>query len=348
MSGDHLIAWHDARTLTVEGRGWSDVPGFYDRLPARAQGRVHELDWRFSQHSAGMVVRFTTDADEIHARWTLKSTEVAMVHMPSTGVSGLDLYVRNRGEWRWLSALRCGTVLVERNEQRIAAGLGAERREYALYLPLYNGVTSVEVGIPAGAAIDAAPPRRSGVRPIVFYGTSIPQGGCASRPGMAYPAIVGRRLDWPVVNLGFSGSGRCEPAIVDLLAELDPALYVIDSIVNMEAGIVEERMRNLVEVLGRKTPRVPVLLMEEAVPPSVFVRERTRQTARSAALQKVFDELSGGWGGKLVLLGGDALLGDDGEGTVDGIHPTDLGFLRMADAVEPVVRRMLAAVGKPR
>ena len=88
------LAWRDARALTLEGRGWSDAPGPYDRLPARAEGAVHELDWRFAQHSSGLVVRFVTDAPEIGARWHLSSTDVAMAHMPSTGVSGVDLYVR--------------------------------------------------------------------------------------------------------------------------------------------------------------------------------------------------------------------------------------------------------------
>ena len=343
---NHAVSWHDARSLVVEGRGWADTPGPYDRLPARARATVHELDWRFSKNSAGMVVRFVTGSPEISVRWTLTSTEVAMAHMPSTGVSGLDLYVRHGGEWRWLSALRPGTLLGEKNEAMIVSGLAPGRREFSLYLPLYNGVGAVEIGIPGNAEIEAAPPRRMNIRPLVFYGTSIPQGGCASRPGMAYPAIIGRRLDAPTINLGFSGSGRCEPGIVELLAELDPSLYVVDSLVNMEPGIVEERMRNLLEVLRRKRPDTPLVLMEEPVPPTIFVRERTLQTPKSAILQKVFNDSAGGWGGRLSLVRGDMLLGDDGEGTVDGIHPTDLGFLRMADVLAPVIARVLAAHGK--
>jgi hypothetical protein len=335
--------WHDALTLTVEGRGWADAPGPYDRLPARAQPNVHELDWRFSRHSAGMLVRFVSDSPELHVAWTLSSTDVAMAHMPSTGVSGLDLYVRHKGAWSWLAALRPGTLLGEKNEVRLVADLPAVSREYSLYLPLYNGVTSVRIGVAEKTAISAAPPRRGGVRAIVFYGTSIPQGGCASRPGMAYPSIIGRRLDVPTINLGFSGSGRCEPGIVDLLAELDPALFVVDSVVNMDAEIVEPRLAHLIDVLRVKRPATPLILMEEAVHPSVYVRVKTVQTAKSAILQRVYDQRKADWDGKLYLVRGDTLLGDDGEGTVDGIHPTDLGFQRMADALTPVVSRVLAA-----
>ena len=163
-----------------------------------------------------------------------------------------------------------------------------------------------------------------------------------SRPGMAYPSIVARRLDAPVINLGFSGSGRCEPGIVELLAELDAEVVVIDSIVNMEPGIVEERMRNLLDVFRRRRPRTPLVLMEEAVHPSSYARERTLQTPKSATVQKVFDERKGEWGGRLSLVKGDMLLGDDGEATVDGIHPTDLGASRMADVLTPFLERVLA------
>jgi lysophospholipase L1-like esterase len=343
---DPAPQWHDALSLTVEGRGWADTPGPYDRLPARAEGCVHELDWRFSKHSAGIVVRFVTDSPEISVSWTLKSTEVAMAHMPSTGVSGVDLYVRHQGQWCWLAALRPGTLLAEKNEVRLVAGLPQAAREYSLYLPLYNGVTTVLVGIAKGSSISGAPERRGGTRQVVFYGTSIPQGGCASRPGMAYPSIVGRRLDVPTINLGFSGSGRCEHGIVELLAELDPVLFVVDSVVNMEHEIVEERMANLLDVMRKRRPHARVLLMEEAVHPSVYSREKTLQTAKSATLQKVYDARKADWEGRLFLLRGDTLLSDDGEGTVDGIHPTDLGFQRMADAITPVVKRILAAADR--
>ncbi len=343
------LHWHDARSLTVEGRGWSRTPGPYDRLPAGAEGTVHELDWRFSQHSAGMVVRFVTDSPEIGVRWILKSTETAMVHMPSTGVSGVDLYVREAGSWSWLAALRPGTVLGERNEHLLVIGLAPVAREISLYLPLYNGVTSVEIGIPAGTSISPGPPRTRDTRPIVFYGTSIPQGGCVSRPGMAYPSIIGRRLDAPAVNLGFSGSGRCEPAMVELLSELDCEVLVVDSIVNMEPEIVEERIRGLLDVFERKRPRTPLVLVEEAVHPSHYARERTLQTQKSATLQKVFHDVNKSWDGRLSLVRGDTLLGTDGEATVDGIHPTDLGHARMADALTPFIARVLAgAAGQGR
>src|SRR5436190_6750273 len=95
--------WYDLRLLDVEGRGWTETKAFYDRLPARAEGVVRDPVWNLSHNSAGLCVRFVTDATAIEARWTLTSSNLAMAHMPATGVSGVDLYVKYEGHWRWLA-----------------------------------------------------------------------------------------------------------------------------------------------------------------------------------------------------------------------------------------------------
>ena len=167
----------------------------------------------------------------------------ALPHMPATGVSGVDLYAKDKGgRWEFVGN---GRPAAATNTASFAVPPG---EQYLLYLPLYNGVKSVEIGIPKGRKIAAASPRQHR-KPIVIYGTSITQGGCASRPGMAWTSIVGRRLDTPVINLGFSGSGKMEPAMADLLAELDPSVYVLDCIWNMSPEQVSERVVPFVEKL---------------------------------------------------------------------------------------------------
>src|ERR1017187_7975974 len=138
----------------------------------------------------------------------------------------------------------------------------ATRREYLLYLPLYNGVEEVKIGVPPEAKFESALPRPAGLKPIVFYGTSIVQGGCASRPGMAYPAILGRRLDRPQINLGFSGNAWSEPEVAQLLAELDPAAYVLDPLPNMKEEWVVPRLARFVEILRGAHPKTPIVLVE--------------------------------------------------------------------------------------
>lgn len=339
-ANDNAIKWHDAAGLTVEGRGWTDTKDFYNRLPAKAKSIVIGSVWDLSTNSAGIAIRFLTDATGIHARWKLTSSNLSMNHMAATGMSGLDLYVRYEGQWRWLAV---GRPTGQENEVTLISGLPAGKREYALYLPLYNGVTSVEIGVPKGCTIETAPPRTRDIKPVVFYGTSITQGGCATRPGMAYPAIVGRRLDVPTVNLGFSGNGRGEHEVSDLLAELDPSVYVIDAMPNMAPDTVDDRIRYMLKTIHAKHPDTPVVIVEHPIFTSAFnaARGREASAAWNSILTQIYKDNAKDWGGRLHYVKCDKLMGSDGEATVDGVHPTDVGFLRMADVLTPVIKKAL-------
>jgi hypothetical protein len=218
------------------------------------------------------------------------------------------------------------------------------QREYLLYLPLYNGVSSVELAIPKNSFLGQAPAYpASHAKPIVFYGTSITQGGCASRSGMAHTAILGRKLHRPVINLGFSGNGQLEMPLADLMAELDPAMYVIDCLPNLHADQVAERTRPFVLRLRQSRPDTPILLVEDRNYTNAFLftsQKRINET-NQAALRAAFDEMKTSGVKNLYYLEGKHLLGDDNEGTVDGSHPTDLGFARQAEvfyeALKPLV-----------
>jgi hypothetical protein len=350
QAGAQALVWHDVSAWDVEGRLWADEERLrhFDRFPAAAEATVTPVVWQLSRDSAGMLSRFRTDATTIHARYKLLKPALAMSHMPASGVSGLDLYARDeQGGWRWVAGAR-----PDRQEftAELISGLAPQSREFALYLPLYNGVESLEIGVPAGAAFEPLPARQ---RPIVFYGTSITHGACASRPGMAHVAILGRRLDRPVANLGFSGNGRMDAAVGDLLARVDAACYVIDCLPNMEADEVRERCAPLVEKLRAARPDVPIVLVEDRRLTNAWIlpaKDRLHD-GRHAALREVFDGLVATGVADLHYVPGDDLLGGDGEGTVDASHPTDLGFMRQADAFEPVLRKALGTAapgGLPR
>lgn len=339
--GDPTL-WYDVQLVGVEGRGWDDTQSYFDRLPAKAEGVVRPDVWNLSHHSAGMAVRFLTDATTLKARWTLTSENLAMPHMPATGVSGLDLYVRDEaGVWRWLAN---GRPTAKASTAALYSNIPAGTREYLLYLPLYNGVSAVELGLPEGAVLSKPEPYPAGQeKPLVFYGTSITQGGCASRPGMVHTAILGRRLDRPVINLGFSGNGRMELELAQLMAELDAAAYVIDCLPNIGAAEVAERTEPLVAALRAARPQTPIVLVEDRTYSDAFLNpsKRARHDSSRGALKAAFERLTAAGTGRLYYLAGDDLLGQDNEGTVDSSHPTDLGFLRQADAFEPVLRSAL-------
>ena len=335
------VLWYDVQLLNVEGRGWTETKATYDRLPAKAESVVRPPVWNLSHHSAGIAVRFKTDATKIHAKWSLTSGNLAMPHMPATGVSGVDLYVKtDGGRWRWLAVGRPTTF--PENQATLANGIPPGTREYLLYLPLYNGVTSVAIGIPKQNQLWRTN-QAADLKPVVFYGTSITQGGCASRPGMVHTAILGRRLNRPVINLGFSGNGRMEQELADLLAELDVAAYVIDCLPNIVATDVAQRTEPLVRTLRKAKPNTPILLVEDRSYADSFLvtSKRQRNEQSRAALLAVYKRLQADGVKELYYLEGEHQIGDDGEGTVDSSHPTDLGFLRMADVFEPVLRKML-------
>jgi hypothetical protein len=336
------ILWSDIRQFGVEGRGWDDTENFYDRLPARAQTMVRPPVWDLSHDSAGMCVRFMTDAQSIRARWAVTRSWLFLPNETAIANSGLDLYVKTETGWHWLAV---GQPTAQTNEVTLVENLFPGKREYILYLPLYNGTRFLELGVPAGAILEKAPPWGPGVRkPIVFYGTSILQGLSASRPGMVHSAILGRRFDWPVINLGFSANGKMEPELASLLAELDPSIYVLDCLPNMVAGEIKERVEPFVKKLRAAHPAVPIVLVEDRTMQDAFLvagRMEWYHTKDRAELRAAFNRLQSAGVTNLYYIPGDHLLGDDGEGTTDGSHPNDLGFMRQAEIFAQVIQPLL-------
>lgn len=341
------FVWHDVKQWGVEGRGWAeaDMGRFYARLPAKAEAIVRPPVWSLSQHSAGMLTRFQTDATAIQCRYTLLSPTVGMPHMPATGVSGIDLYALDgEAHWRWVSVFKPGAGTggdPKSQSGKLVEGLDPGDRAFTAYLPLYNGLEKLEFGVPEGAKLTPFAPRSE--KPIVFYGTSITHGACASRPGMCHPAILGRRLDRPVLNLGFSGNGKMEPEVGALLCELDPAVYAIDCLPNMVGDEVRARAEPLVRQLREARPDTPIVLVEDRTYANAWIKKslRERHEQSRSALIRAFDNLVAAGVKNLHYLEGATLLSDDSEATTDGSHPNDLGFVQQADAFEPVLRKAL-------
>jgi len=338
---DGRWVWYDVRHLNVEGKGWTDTEQFFHRLSAKAKGVVSDAYWKLNQQTAGLCVRFMTDADRINLRWTLTSAELAMPFMSDTGVSGLDVYLDDGGSWRWL---RVALPRSKTTEWLLADAIPDGTHKYLLYFPLYNGLESLEIGVPPGAMLakgllqtgeDAAP--------VCFYGTSIVQGACASRAGMPYPAILGRRLHRPVLNLGFNGQGRMEPELATILAELKVAAYVIDGVPNMKPDEVAQRAEPFVITLRKTRPDTPIILLESAgyLAGWFLPKQRTLYEPSNKALRDAYEHLVAKGITGLWYVPRESLLGADGEDTVDGLHPSDLGFQQLADALEPLLRKVL-------
>jgi len=335
------LLWHDVREWGVEGRAFSDTENYFDRLPARAKSIVRKPLWDNSRHTAGMSVRFESATDSIYVRYELLNESLAMPHMPATGVSGLDLYALIDNHWHYAQTLKPAKQSIL---ARLVGGLDPTLRAYQINFPLYNGVKSFQIAVPKGAKFKPIPPRNQ--KPILFYGTSVTQGGCASRPGMAFLSILGRRLDRPTLNFGFSGQGRMETDVAQFLAELDPAINVLDCMANMGPSIVPDasaRIEAVVRLLRKSHPDTPILILE-ARPQAdeiLIPRGRAIRTKQCQDFRAAYENLLNAGLTNLHYRQGDDLIGTDGEATVDASHPTDLGMMRYADALEPDLRKLL-------
>ncbi len=331
------LVWYDAKLLTVEGKAYSDTEGFWERLPARAKDKVPAAVWGLSKHTAGLCVRFVTDATTIAASWD-GAVKLRMNHMALTGSAGLDLYYRDGRRWKYAAT---GRPHEEATTQVLVGEwpgrpLPPGEREYLLYLPLYHPTSELKIAVPPESRLAPAPPRPAPqAAPIVFYGTSITQGGCASRAGMCHTAILGRWLNRPVINLGFSGSGKGEPEMAELVAEIPAAVFVLEPLPNMTVQQVRERLPLWIETLRRAHPRTPIVLVMNPL--------KSENDEQNRALAEVFRNARRKGVKQLYLLPARQQLAGRENGTVDGIHPTDLGFMRMAEAYAPLLRQLLGA-----
>jgi len=346
-----FLWWNPAssKVPVIEGQAWPDeVKNRYDRLPARAEKVVREQVWNLSKQSAGLMIRFRANSAEIKIRYQVGG-KIALPHMPSTGVSGVDLYaISNDGEWRWCAAKYAFGDTITYNFKNLEPvdqnhKLG---REYRLFLPLYNDVKWLEIGVSEGTRFEALPVRPD--KPIVIYGTSIAQGACASRPGMAWTSILARKLDDPLINLGFSGNGRLEKEVVDVISEIDAKIFILDCLPNLVASVnvsldeVKNRILNSVYSVRQKHSSTPILLAEhdgytdEAINP---VSRKNYQEV-NAVMKEAFAQLKSE-GVKEIYLIAKEDFQQDIETTVDGTHPTDLGMMRYADAYERHIRNIL-------
>jgi len=339
---DNNISYYGRKHFLIEGTAIADSlkESPYDRLPISYKEKVREPVWDLSKASAGITVRFHSNSTSIGLKWTVLN-DFDMPHMAATGIKGIDLYTKYNNKWRYVTT--AGALVGQKkyqnndvpkdsiNEYELIKNLTPEFREYKLFLPLYDGVTRLEIGIDANATIKRALPNAQ--KPIVFYGTSITQGGCASRPGMAHTNIISRKLDMECINYGFSGNGRMEMPIVEHISEIDANFYVIECLQNMNTEEVKKRVLPLVKTIRKKQPNTPIVLVENMMYKTAFMDKtiETELIQENLALKNEYDNILKSGIQNIYYIKDKQHEKMDNEGTVDGVHLTDLGFLRYAD-----------------
>ncbi len=341
------LNWYDLQKQPfpiLQGVGWNEeLKGTFGRLPVRAKEKVRPAIWALSEQCAGLSVRFRTNASEIKVLYQVSDPH-SFPHMPATGVSGLDLYARdNQGKEVWSAGgYSFGDTIKYTFKNLTSLISGSKEREYQLFLPLYNHVKWMTLGLPKDASITWVIP--SAEKTIVVYGTSIAQGGCASRPGMAWTGILNRELPYPLINLGFSGNGMLEKEVLNFINEIDAKLYILDCLPNLVVKKTPEIETAVIEAVRqiRTLHQSPVLLVEHAGYTDGLVDKDKfdSYTRANNASKQAFDQLKKeGVENVFYLTFEDINMPMDG--MVDGVHPTDYGMRVYADAYEKMIRRIL-------
>ncbi len=299
----------------------------YDRLPASYKEIVREPVWDLSKHSSGLSIRFLSNSSVITAKWEVLNN-LSMDHMPDTGIKGVDLYFKDNDEWQYINT---GVPVGFNNEYKLVENMDNELREYKVFLPLYDGIKNIEIGVDSLSYVKK--PKSNEKKPIVFYGTSITQGASASRPGMAHTNIISRQLDRDVINFGFSGNGRMEEPIANLISDSNPIFYVIECMPNMYPNLVSSNTIPLIDNIRSKDPNTPIILVDLFTSPLTELDKNAIKgtSEMNNALKTQYDKMINNGYNNIFYLETQSALGNDFEGTIDAVHFTDLGFIRYSD-----------------
>ena len=337
------LRYVDATTLTVLGKALPTDKD-YNRIDTNKY-TVPSDCVVYSGYSTGLHIVFKTNSKTIAARWTT-SDRIPGTNMTPNTQKGLDLYIMRDGEWVFAGV---GSPKISGNrdthEGTIVTNMAEGEKLCLLYLPIFDSVGKLEIGIEEGSNIAAAenPFRHK----IVVHGSSITHGASANRAGMTYPAIFSRRTGLYTCNLGYSGRSKLQPEFATYLAEVaDANAFVFDTFSNPSAEIIAENFDRFVDIIRAKHPTTPLIFTQT-------IRRDTRnfnlktedfEARKQAAAEKAVRERMKR-DKHIYFLDSEGWLDDDHLATADGTHPTDLGFMRMLEHMEPAIKKILKKYG---
>ena len=331
------IVLYDAAKAPFRLFGVYYKDGAYRRMPQEAAKAVNDGVYRLSEHTSGGRVCFSTDSECIAVTCT-RPTFWAMGHMARTGNGGLSLYQRVDGRWLYLATF-VPPATASGFSSIVNLPGGKKERELMVQMPLYAPISSLQIGVAEGSSLSAWQGEYTHKKPIVFYGSSITQGGCSSTPGGDYAGRVSRRFDADYINLGFSGSAKGETAMMKYIASLSMSVFVYDYDYNApSAEHLEKTHYAGYRTVRDAQPDLPIIMMCAPNYDRIGHNMPERRDIIAASYERALAE-----GDKNVYFIDSkehfATFNAD-ECTVDGSHPNDLGFDRMANAVATALKKI--------
>lgn len=329
--------YYDAKEFTLIGKGNKSGNNYYHRVDTANYTNLPKPTKKLLTNASGLIIAFKTNSTQIDCKWKLSSYKVSN-NMTAIAHSGLDLYIKENGEWLYAGVGRPSGV---DSHYTVVKNMTNEEKECLLYLPLYNTLEKLEIGIDNDATISSI--ENPFKKKIVFYGSSITQGASASRAGLSYPARIGRNINAEIINLGLSGRGLMEKEAAQMTADIPADLYVLDCAPNPSPEIITERTNYLVKHIRSRHPKTPIIMIQSVVreignfDQSARSRVKNQNINFKAEYQKLINEGVT----DLYLVEGEHLLGHDHEGTTDGTHPNDIGFSRMIEVIQPAIVKVL-------
>ena len=324
----------------------SEMSDSYHRFPPRMKPLVREAVWNLSRNSAGLTIKFYCNAPKMTVSFDL-ADGTGLTNMAAMGSSGIDLYAYDKDEREIWCAAPSGRRLRQGTDNRYYFNdlsyfnAGPEGYLYELHLPLYNTVTSLKIGIPEGYELRFVEPDKT--KPFIVYGSSIAQGASASRPGMAWTSILKRMFDTPDIILGFSGNGRLEAPIIDLICEVDASVYILDCIPNM-CGLPDKIYPRILEAVEkiRKVSSAPIILTEHCGMPHGISSPKSEESliAANKECRKAYEALKK-QGEKGIYYLSKEDIGLSMDSSIDGWHPNDIGMVEYAVAYAKVIKKAL-------
>lgn len=336
------IQWYSALQDVFDTRGitYAQEEGLYRRMPLEVANSINEGVAELSKHTAGGRLRFSTSSPYIAFKAVVPRVKV-MSHMACSGQCGFSVYVNGV----FVGSVRPDLSIFTNNtdEQVAFEGIVNFRDELEknieIYFPLYNGVYELYLGLKENAYLKESRPYKYD-KPLVFYGSSITQGGCASRPGSDYISIASRWLDADYINLGFSGSAKGEDNMAYYLASLDAGMFILDYDANAPTEEwLKETHYPMYEKIRKQNPTTPIIFMTR---PDVLYNPIKYKPRRKIIYNNYLKAKANG-DVNVYFINGESLFGKEDwhSCTVDGLHPNDLGFYRMAKAVYKKVKSIL-------